>query len=983
MSSADAKRIAYWDNLKGILIVLVVVGHYLWEYRGYRGLREAVFAIYVFHMPAFLFVSGYFSKSERSVGGEALAKLFVWFLALNFSMSFYAYFVQQKSFSLTSLYYSSWYLLALFLYRLTLPWFGKIPFIVPISVITSLCIGFTGAIDDLWQLQKIIALYPFFIVGAKLPSERVERFIGTLKEHMWWGGLVLLAAGSLSLVLIFEDQLRVNHLLWWSYASNTDLARRLALLALATAMILALLALTPRAPVRLLSTWGRNSLALYVTHRIFTLLLVLFYPLLPLEPTGYALLAIACFATLVVLGSDLVARPVTRTLDYLAGIVAPRSLVHNYGARVAAVLAGVAIGVVAALGIGDKAKSYVLSVAHSVSAKQATDPVYPVMSRQQTDAMRNAISVSFVGDLILLRDQVYRGWDPRRGQYDFDPMFEHTRRYLKEADLSIGVFEGPMAGDNVEYSTSSYVDKVPLYLNFPDSFAASVKAAGIKFVTLANNHLLDRGVAGAMRTLDVLDRVGVAHAGSYRSPTDKAERDIPVIAVKGLKIAILTYTFGVNHYPIDYFFNAHHAHETSIIADPTSPYFQASVEGVLNDFKRARAKRPDTIIVLPHWGEQFRHVPDAFQKFWADIFIKAGADVVLGDHPHAVQPIEWRTTGRADKKYALIVYCPGNYVNSYIAADGDAMAIVDAYLDPNTGAPMAASIVPMWAMSSPKGLYRALPVYNLLDDDRLQQEVSLQDFNRIKQVHSLVTSVMLGQDLSLDQVQKRYYFFPEGYARSSVSSIEVPEQLKSNNIYRLLSRARSVTFVGDSVTEGTKNGGYGWYEPLVAAFPHLIVRKHAWGSYTSKMLLDRTEEILDVPTDVYVIAIGTNDVRYRNPKLCAMTSEEYTANLDRLVRAIRAKQPAAQFVFIGAWTTDRYDPISVLDEQARAKLLIEYRQALKSYAAAHGHLYVDPNPGIDKVLRAEYPRDYLKDHIHPNAGAGIRLYSAKVLEASP
>jgi lysophospholipase L1-like esterase len=270
-----------------------------------------------------------------------------------------------------------------------------------------------------------------------------------------------------------------------------------------------------------------------------------------------------------------------------------------------------------------------------------------------------------------------------------------------------------------------------------------------------------------------------------------------------------------------------------------------------------------------------------------------------------------------------------------------------------------------------------------MHDEDLQKHISSHDLERVRQVHSLVTSVMLGRALGLDQLQETYYLFPEGYSRSPVPGIEVPERLKSKQLYQLLSGAGSVTFVGDSVTEGTKNGGYGWYEPLVAAFPGLVVHKRAWGSHTSRMLLDREEEILDVPADVYVVAIGTNDVRYRKPSVSAMTADEYVLNLDRLVQEIKARQPAAKLVFIGAWTTDHYDPISVLGEKARRQLLAEYRDALQAYAVRHQHLYIDPNPGIDAVLQREYPPTYLNDHIHPNAGAGIRLYSSKVLDASP
>ena len=241
----------------------------------------------------------------------------------------------------------------------------------------------------------------------------------------------------------------------------------------------------------------------------------------------------------------------------------------------------------------------------------------------------------------------------------------------------------------------------------------------------------------------------------------------------------------------------------------TSPHFQESLEGVLNDFKRARAKHPNAIVVLPHMGTQFTHAPDALQKLWVDIFIDAGADVVFGDHAHAVQPIEWRHVGRPGREYALLVYCPGNYVNSYTEKDGDAMAMVDAYLDPRTGSPVGAGIVPMWGHAAMDGLYSALPIYSIMHDEDLQKDISSHDLERVQQVHSLVTSVMLGRRLGLDQLQEKYYLFPEGYARSPAPRIEVPEPLQSKQLYQLLANAGSVTFVGDSVTEGTRNGGYG------------------------------------------------------------------------------------------------------------------------------------------------------------------------------
>ena len=119
---------------------------------------------------------------------------------------------------------------------------------------------------------------------------------------------------------------------------------------------------------------------------------------------------------------------------------------------------------------------------------------------------------------------------------------------------------------------------------------------------------------------------------------------------------------------------------------------------------------------------------------------------------------------------------------------------------------------------------------------------------------------MLGTPLTIDQIQERHYLFPEGYVRQEVCPIKITEDMRNTVLFGLLSEAKSVCFVGDSLTEGTKNGGYGWYEPLVAAFPDLIVYKQAWGGGTTRTLIDNTKTILANNAQLYVIAIGTNDI---------------------------------------------------------------------------------------------------------------------------
>ncbi|MBK8894135.1 MAG: acyltransferase family protein [Propionivibrio sp.] len=320
----DQQRIPYWDNLKGILIVFVVAGHYLFEFREQRGIQEVLYAIYIFHMPAFLFISGYFSRSEKSTSLEALTRIMLWFLLLNFSMMFYAHYIDHKPFSLVNLYYSSWYLLALFLYRLTLPLCRKIPFIVAISFSLSLLIGFIWRIDTILGLQKIIALYPFFVAGAKLPTEKMERATSFLKKHQSAGWAVLVAIVFLSLWLILRHTITFREIIWDSYEQNADMGTRMTMLILASSAIGTLLAIAPLNRIPLVNQWGRNSLVIYLTHRIFTLLLVFFYPQLATDALGWLWLVFASFITLVVLGSDTVSRYFSGGMDRLVGAICSR-----------------------------------------------------------------------------------------------------------------------------------------------------------------------------------------------------------------------------------------------------------------------------------------------------------------------------------------------------------------------------------------------------------------------------------------------------------------------------------------------------------------------------------------------------------------------------------------------------------------------------------------------------------------------------------
>ena len=127
------------------------------------------------------------------------------------------------------------------------------------------------------------------------------------------------------------------------------------------------------------------------------------------------------------------------------------------------------------------------------------------------------------------------------------------------------------------------------------------------------------------------------------------------------------------------------------------------------------------------------------------------------------------------------------------------------------------------------------------------------------------------------------------------------------------------------------------------------------------------------------MAVGTNDVRYRDKNICAMTPEEYVENLAKLRNGILEKIPDAKFVFIASWTSTDGDFVSALPFDEKIKLNNAYTSALKNWCIAQGELFINPNPYIDERLKVFPHKDFLVDFIHPNADKGVKLYAAAAL----
>lgn len=956
----EKKRSFLWDNAKGLLIFLVVFGHFLSGNTNHSGALLVLTVIYSFHMPAFAFISGFFTREKYD-----FRKLLTAYVIFNGLFLFYRLY-EDGSFTLIQPYYVCWYLIALIVWRFLTPRIAKFRFTLPVLLLVSLLCGFSSEITNNFALARILSFWPFFMSGYLLQKKDIS------KLRKKYSPLFGQAFGLFFLVSIIQGSTQFHitsaDYTMMPYPEPASVFLRMILFACAGFAILSILFSMPDSKILFISSWGRNSMSIFLLHRFFTLLAGKLYPsnMRSIEILGisFVLSLALCF----VLGNDRVASLLNRLLSPSKK---SESLCRN--AIVSLVACSIAIVVVV-----DSAMPFLTSSPEQKSedTKIKTDPIYQVMSDGQEQEFDQAFKIVFSGDLILLEDQVKRGYSEENGTYDFHDCFEYTKDEISSADLAIGVLEGPLVGDPSLYSIGNYDDGKMLRIGFPDAWAEAIKDAGFDLVTTSNNHLLDRGEESAYRTIDVLEDLGLPSTGSYKSREDKERRHIHIIEQDGLRIAVLSYTFGTNYYKTSELMSGDLSYITSFIVDPSDPDYEKVRASVKEDFAAAKALSPDLILVLPHMGEQFLDAPDEFQKTWHDNFVEFGADIILGDHTHSVQPAFLENAG---DKTVFTAYCPGNYANVYREHNGDASALIEVYIDRETKRPIGGGIIPMWTSCPMNGNYRAVPIYDILTDPSLSSAYTTTDLDRVKEVHEHITGVMLDTPLSMDMIEPVYHFDGDGFLRKQCDPLTISSELEESAFLKKIRSRDSVCFLGDSITFGTKNGGIPWYEPLLPAIPGKVSNT-SYGGWTSKDLLEHKEEI--GKASLYVIAIGTNDVRYNDANKGAIDPDGYIRNLQELKKTIRTLAPGAKIIFIAPWISTDGDKASPLTIEEVTERRLSYSKALSEFCSSEGDMYIDPNPYIEENLLHTTQSYYLLDWIHPNRRHGIAMYCEAVLASS-
>ena len=257
---------------------------------------------------------------------------------------------------------------------------------------------------------------------------------------------------------------------------------------------------------------------------------------------------------------------------------------------------------------------------------------------EPTEEEPQTLQVVMVGDM-LMHERIIESGKKEDGSYNFDHLFTHVKDFITEADLAIVNQETILGGP--DYGYTGYPS-----FNSPYELGDSLVDAGFDVVLHATNHTLDKGKKAVINCMNYWEtnHPEMAYLGIHQS--EEAQDEIYVYEQDGFRIAILNYTYGMN----------------GIAIPKDMPYIVNMMDEkqIREDIRKAE-EIADFTILCPHWGTEYKLEETSEQRNWAELFLEEGVDLVLGAHPHVIEPIEWLSDEEGHEM--LVYYSLGNFVN--------------------------------------------------------------------------------------------------------------------------------------------------------------------------------------------------------------------------------------------------------------------------------------------------------------------------------
>ena len=281
----------------------------------------------------------------------------------------------------------------------------------------------------------------------------------------------------------------------------------------------------------------------------------------------------------------------------------------------------------------------------------------------------SVVTLLFAGDVMGHEPQWKAAYDPLTGTYDYHDCFRYVKPIIEAADLACANLEVTLAGPPY----SSY----PCFSS-PDALLFALKDAGFDVLFTANNHVLDFGRVGLERTLQMLDSVGIAHAGSYADTLSRDTTYPLVIDVKGLSVGFLNMTYGTN----------------GLRTSGPNLVNRMNREQVTADFAKLNELGAMLQVVFIHWGNEYQLEADQYQRHFAEFLVDQGVDLIVGGHPHVSQDAD--TLINQNGEPVVAYYSMGNFVSNQRRFNTNGGIMVQVSVNRFTGRVISTGYIPYY-----------------------------------------------------------------------------------------------------------------------------------------------------------------------------------------------------------------------------------------------------------------------------------------------
>lgn len=297
------------------------------------------------------------------------------------------------------------------------------------------------------------------------------------------------------------------------------------------------------------------------------------------------------------------------------------------------------------------------TIATEPEAPTETETEPPTTTMPEPEHVVSTATILSTGDLVMHIPVVNTGLQSD-GSYNFDSIFRYITDYVNAADYSVVNLETTFAGTDNGFPYAGY----PRF-NCPDALANATKSAGFDMLLTANNHSFDTTLVGYKRTLEVVRELGLETLGTYLSAD---EQKWTIEEINGIKVGMLCYTYATGLGPkgtprLNGNAEIGEAGICNYFTYDNLPAFYSEVQGYLDEMKAAGA---EATMIYMHWGVEYVLAPNEYQTAMAQKLCDLGFDVIIGGHPHVVQPVDLLQSNEDPDHKTVVLYSMGNAVSN-------------------------------------------------------------------------------------------------------------------------------------------------------------------------------------------------------------------------------------------------------------------------------------------------------------------------------